>query len=177
MCVRVYICVSVTAVSGCLHSHFYRWDISLLLVLPLVLFFLPRPSSTAAPPNSTVLLYQQSIEAKTATTRKAFYSCILFWSVYANHYKNPIYRRPAGQFLLKVSFWLFQKVLSGSGHSQRYKSHQGMLKISTSNCCIVSESAGLSHPEHPLTSMEILDDDGEQWWCWLRQSKPRESNV
>lgn len=48
------------------------------------------------PPVGTLFLYQQSTEAKTATTRKAFYSCILFWSAYANHYKNPIYRRPAG---------------------------------------------------------------------------------
>lgn len=44
----------------------------------------------------------------------------------------------------------------------RYKSHQAKLKISASDRCTVSDSTGLSHAEHPLTSMEILDDDGEQ---------------
>lgn len=148
---------------------------------PYLVCSLPQ-DTTALPPASTV--QSQTLpcpEAKTAAITKAFNSCMLFLSSHTKRYKNPIHRRPAGQLLLKVSFWLFQKVLSGSGHSwrvqARYKSYQGKPKISASDSCTVSDSAGLSYPEHPLTSMEILDDDGEQWWCWLRQWKPWEPNV
>lgn len=84
MYIYMCVCVSVIAISRRLHSQCSHQDISLLLVLPLVLFLpSPRHNSTVPPPVSTVLRNQQSQnplfpEAKTAAIRKAFYSCMLF---------------------------------------------------------------------------------------------------